>query len=173
MKQFNKVISVEVSVDSIAKRLLDTLPEDYKHRELVAEAIIGPMVSNDLGGSLGALYNSLNGFVNEINFAKDDVVDVTDGYYQSYPIVDGKILTTGKNIKTGLARIIEVDVYRFRDQIQVEWPVITKKGGTDYVVDFQKRWIDKKEATKCADDIAYQDAISEMKKLVDNTNTMA
>jgi hypothetical protein len=74
MKKFNKVIQVEVSVDTIAEKLLETMAPDFKHREQVVEAIIGAMVEHEELHKIAPLYNALNGFSNDINFKAGDKV---------------------------------------------------------------------------------------------------
>lgn len=79
MKKFNKEITVSVSVDSIAEHLLGTFAEDSKHREMIAETIVGTLLEND---RLNDLYNSLNGYTNEINFEVGDEVECTEKQWQ-------------------------------------------------------------------------------------------
>lgn len=71
MKQFNRVIKVEVSVDTIAQQLLNNMSPDFKHREMVTEAIVSRMLQND---SVGYLYNALNGYPATINFEVGEVI---------------------------------------------------------------------------------------------------
>ena len=40
MKSFNKTITVEVSVDDIATKLLNTISDSFPHREMLVETII-------------------------------------------------------------------------------------------------------------------------------------
>lgn len=65
MPRFEKSIQIEVSVDAIFDKLLGLLPRDYKHREVLAHAIIGSAVEK---GNIGYIYNALNGFTNDIDF---------------------------------------------------------------------------------------------------------
>lgn len=80
MKKFNQVISVEISVDSISELLCNSLSADFKHKEIVAESIVGRMLHD---GSLGYLYNSLNGYPCEIDFKEGDEVS-SDKYISVY-----------------------------------------------------------------------------------------
>jgi len=79
---FNQTIEIKVDVDSIYKKMMDTLPEDYKHKEILAHAIVGSAVRN---GGIGYIYNALNGFTNDIDFRVGDQVictaeERTEGY---------------------------------------------------------------------------------------------
>ena len=71
MKRFNKTITVEIQVDSIAQQLLSTINPEFKHREELVESIIGTALNSN---SMLYIYNSLNGFTNDINFAVGDTV---------------------------------------------------------------------------------------------------
>jgi hypothetical protein len=79
MKKFNETIKVEVSVDSIAQQLLNTMLPDFKHSELTVEAIIGSMLKS---GTLTYVYNALNGYTNEINFTEGDFVMCSNKTYK-------------------------------------------------------------------------------------------
>jgi hypothetical protein len=75
LPEFNEVIKIEVEVDAIYHKLMSEFPEDYKHKEIVAHAIIGS--ANDRGG-LGFIYNALNGYSNDIDFQEGDIVICTE-----------------------------------------------------------------------------------------------
>lgn len=78
MKKFNQVINVQVSVDSIAESFLSTISMDEKHRELIAEAVIGSALEK---GTLSYIHNALNGYSNSINFEVGDTVSF-ERYYR-------------------------------------------------------------------------------------------
>lgn len=71
MQKFTEVIKVEVEVESIHQQLLSTFPEDYKHKEILAHAIIGSSLS---ANKLGFIYNALNGYSSEIDFNVGDEI---------------------------------------------------------------------------------------------------
>ena len=77
MKKFNKTITVQVSVDSIAEKLFAEVNEKFAHRDMLVEAIIGS--SNER--QLGFIYNSLNGYSNEVNYTVGQQVICTDTIY--------------------------------------------------------------------------------------------
>jgi len=70
MKKFNEIISVEVLVDSIANKLLQTMDKENPHAELITETTIGLLLHR---GGLGFLLQSLNGWKEEINIEPNTV----------------------------------------------------------------------------------------------------
>lgn len=81
MKKFSQVISIEVPVQSIADLLLNNLHPDFKHKEIVAEAIVGRMMNDN---SLGYLYNSLNGYHCNIDFEVGDFITTSGNGLSHY-----------------------------------------------------------------------------------------
>lgn len=73
-QEFNEVITIEVPVQEIYKQMVSTFPEDYKHKELVAHAIVGSALRH---GGLSYVYNALNGYSPDINFQVGDMVVCT------------------------------------------------------------------------------------------------
>jgi hypothetical protein len=126
MKQFNKVITVEVSVDTIANQLLDSMSMDFKHRELVAESIIGRMLNDN---SLTFLYNSLNGYACDINFEKGDDLCANDGGFSEYGYWTPESIEQNNSVMQYIksVQVVEVDVYR-DNKLLVEYYVPNKEG---------------------------------------------
>jgi len=128
MKNFNQVITVQVSVNSIAQQLLDTMSPDFKHRELVTESIIGRMFND---GSLSYLYNSLNGYSASIDFQIGDEVSSADGF-RTYGYWTPESIEKGDTclgyVKSG--RVVEINEYSDK-KIKIECQVPNKKGGFD------------------------------------------
>jgi hypothetical protein len=120
MKKFAEVIKIEVAVQDIANKLLGTFPEDYKHREMLTETIIGTALA---GKNISYIYNALNGYSAEIDFKVGDRVICTEGQRR---VVKWEVLdveeNTGTSIKPvkkgydyteiGECEIIEIDLYR-------------------------------------------------------------
>ena len=79
MKEFNKTLNIEIEVDAIAQQLLQVVPEDFKHREILVEAIIGHTHENPY--KLGSIYQALNGFVKKINFEVGDIVEYQSTFH--------------------------------------------------------------------------------------------
>ncbi len=120
MKSFNKVITVEVSVDTIANNLLETIHDSHPHREMIVETIIGSANVHQLG----LLYNSLNGFTNEINFKIGDIIVPKD--IKAYGYWEGKDQPQSYNFVQE-AKIIEIDIYA-KDKIKIEYILPNGKG---------------------------------------------
>lgn len=129
MKNFNEVIKVEVSVDSIAKHLLSTIDGDFKHAENVVETIIGRLVSTDKNG-LSMLYNALNGYDANINFKKGDVVALES--VTCY--CDVKSSETDEwnrqNVTIDSAVILDIDIYADK-KVKIGYSTTNRKGEED------------------------------------------
>lgn len=72
---FTEVIDIKVPVQTIFNKMKEVLPDDYKHKEVLAHAIVGSAVTN---GGIGYIYNALGGFTNDIDFTEGDVVECTE-----------------------------------------------------------------------------------------------
>lgn len=103
MKQFNKTIRVEVSLDQIASNLLSRFKEDEKHAEAMTETIISLLDKSD---NVSYLYNTLNGFTNDINFEIGDVIMCKDTAY-----FRGQNETRPSTQVIGECEIIDIDIY--------------------------------------------------------------
>ena len=123
MKQFNRIITVEVSVDAIAQNLLDTIAPDFKHREMLVESIIG---SNIDTGKLGYIYNALNGFTNEINFAKGDKIYCSNKTYM-FKTPSSIEKDNSEYAEMGDAVVIDTDVYAEK-KVLIEYDHYGRKG---------------------------------------------
>lgn len=135
MKKFNKEIQVTVSVDSIANQLLEQLNPEFKHREIVAESIIGRMVSADENG-LSVLYNTLNGYTQDIDFKVDEEVLLDNVVHYGSWNGEGE-KSEYKEIKS--AKIVDIDLYADK-KVCIEYPV-------SWSDEPHRNWIDH---TKCA-----------------------
>ena len=126
MKSFNQEIQVTVSVDSIANQLLDTMNPEFKHASLVVESIIGRMLSEDKG-ALSLLYNSLNGYDNDINFNVGDIVKISNLNKYSYWHANesGEYVRSSKDIKT--VEVIDINPYS-NSKLKVEYTMFNSKG---------------------------------------------
>lgn len=142
MKRFNQVISIEVSVDSIASKLLGTFPEDYAHKELLTEAIIGSSLEKD---NIGYIYNALNGYSADIDFKVGDFVLCTEEVYDyKEPSEEGR--KRDKYRPIGKARIKEINLYK-SDKLNVEYYHYSSDGSTKLMT----KWVNHK---KCNTDAA-------------------
>lgn len=126
MKQFNQVISIEVSVDSIANNLLSQFKEDFKHKELVTEAIIGRALAVD-NGMLSTVFNALNGFDGSINFQIGDVVRPKELYAYGYWTPES--IEKGSSVHAYIesAKVVDINLYSDK-KLKLEYSVPQKDG---------------------------------------------
>lgn len=125
MKKFNKTITVQVSVDSIAEKLFAEVNESFAHRDMLVEAIIGS--SNER--QLGFIYNSLNGYSNEVNYTVGQQVICTDTVYD-YSGQNEDL--TPKEVRRPLdvVTVVGVDPYAER-QLTVEYQYVKSNGQSE------------------------------------------
>lgn len=126
MKSFNQVISVEVSVDSIAQELLNTISPDYAHREILVEGIIGRAISSDKQ-ALAVIFNSLRGYTGEIDFKVGDVV--VPGDLRVYAFWTPKSIEENNTVYGEIksATIVEIDTYA-NEKLKISYEVPAKDG---------------------------------------------
>ena len=136
MKKFNQVITVEVSVDNIAQQLLKTINPEFQHAEMLAETIIGTSLDK---GTIGFLYNSLNGYTNDIDFQIGQEVTCTEQNYGYVPDSEDNTTYTEKRMSIGECKVIEINVYGQR-KLHVEFSVLNSKGEPIT----KKVWVDHK-----------------------------
>jgi hypothetical protein len=113
MKQFNKSIRIEISLDSIANRLLDMMKtENNPNAELVVETIIGSLQGD--GQKMGMLYNSMVGWSNELAYQVGENVLVHRDHIREYRMhadCPYELPTT----------IEEIDIYRGEKNVKVNY----------------------------------------------------
>lgn len=143
MKTFNTTIRVEIELDSIAQKLLSEFPEDYKHKELVTETIIGNAYQN---GGIDQLYNALNGYTNDVDFKEGDMVTVDGDTIVSYSPCDDDD-NSGKKAKSEryplVGKVMEVNIYK-HNKLLVEYKYMNSslREVTNDI------WVDHKSCTK-------------------------
>jgi len=121
MKTYNKVIEIEISVDSIAKRLLENM-KDSPVAENIVEAVIGTALSN--GRGLDKIYNAMCGFSNELAYKVGDEIAIhceTENIRNCHPTLSKEYYR---------AEIIGVDEYEVLP-LDVRVTYINSKGATD------------------------------------------
>lgn len=125
MKKFNKIISIEVQVDSIAQLLLDNLNPEFKHKEIVAEAIVGRMMND---GSLSFLYNSLNGYPCDINFKIGDEL-ITESPLRVYGHWTPESIEKNDTVYGNVSQVKICDINPYADnKLCIEYQVPNRKG---------------------------------------------
>lgn len=141
MKKFNKTISVEVSVDTIANKLVESFKDDFKHKELVTESIIGTLLNEN---RLSDLYNTLNGYTNEINFEPGDIVHCTEQY--STHVLNDEGGYDRDYQKLGNVRVDEIDIHRKHGKLKVYYKYVDIKGTTQT----SYKWVSHLNCSKIA-----------------------
>lgn len=139
MKTFNQVITVEVSVDSIANQLINTISESFPHREMLVETIISTGLDK---GTLNYLYNSLNGYTNEINFQVGEVVKCSQKVYQ-YKSENSREENRSEYSEIGECVIVDINIYT-SDKVCVEFDKWQREGTTKKV----KEWVNHSTLSK-------------------------
>jgi hypothetical protein len=122
MKNFNKVITIEIEANQIAQMLLAQMNPEFKHSELVVEAVIGS--STDV--SLGMLYNSLNGYSPEIDFEIGDEINPALRIYGYWTVESREVNDTVYGDVTK-ATVIEIDLFS-NNKLKIEYQVPGKDG---------------------------------------------
>jgi len=105
MKSFNQAINIEVQVDTIANKLLESMDSSNPHSALIAETIIGTLVSE---GRLSGLYNALNGWESTIDFKVGQLIHCSSTHYSG-----------SKREVIGNCEIIEINEYKNGSNIKV------------------------------------------------------
>ena len=125
MKSFNQTITVQVEVDSIAKDFLASIKEDFKHRELLVESIIGSALEK---GGLNYIYNSLHGYTGDIDFKVGDGVITSHREYRRIHVTEER-----KYSPIGWCKVVNINLYS-DDKVQVEYTDINENGETFQVI---------------------------------------
>ncbi len=109
MKKFNQSVSIEVEVDAIATQLLSHM-RDSAQSEIIVEAIIGRMLSQDKSG-LGFLHAGLMGYKRDLSNMVGNLYFINDLQMWGYWTIESieKKDTVRGSIET--AKVIAVDEY--------------------------------------------------------------
>jgi hypothetical protein len=128
MKKFNEVITIEVSVDDIASKLLSCMSDTSKHNENIVESIIGGAVANNMTPLMTNLYNSLNGYTNDIDFAVGQIVVCSDKvtkYIKKES--DGEEGFVREYLSIGECEVVEIDIHR-TNKVKLSYTVFDREG---------------------------------------------
>jgi hypothetical protein len=110
MKRFNKTIGIEIAIDMIAKHVLDAMSPDFKHREILTEAIISTGMHS---GTLGHVLGAATGYKMELNYeVGDEIICSEKGRTSSIRRGDDGIMTEYEKVTIGLCTVVEIDTYR-------------------------------------------------------------
>jgi hypothetical protein len=163
MPAFNKTIQIELDVDTINERVLDLLPEDYKHREVLSHAIVGAAMA---AGNLTYLCKALHGYTNEIDFKVGDEVICTEkdrpDYYDAHQQnEDGSLRVPAldptdeeyepnwkrRMVAIGKCRIIDIELYK-DNKLQVEYEWQSRQHGGTFKTERSTEWVSHKNCTR-------------------------
>lgn len=145
MPKLNKTMTITVDGDTIMKRVLELLPEDFKHREVLAHAIVGSGMES---GNIGYIYNAISGFTNDIDFEFGNIVMCSElGAYEEYdanvydedgskinPLiqftpVDGyEPKRKYRRIELGKCKVVDINLYA-DNKLQVEFSTVDNYTG--------------------------------------------
>lgn len=132
MKTFNKVIAVEVSLNSIAQNLLSKIEKSVVNADVIVETIMETIPME----KLQYLYNSLNGFSNEINVAIGEIFYCNHSvYYPYHPVVKSEN-RKDPYMHIGNCIVTDIDLYK-NDKVEVECDYWTKNG----IIQKERFWV--------------------------------
>lgn len=115
MKSFNKTITVEVSLDSIAQNMLGKMDKSVINASEIIETILETIPLE----KVQYLYNSLNGFSNEINVKVGEKYYCNHLLYQPHHPLIKKEGRTDSYIAIGNCIVTDVNLYS-NDKVEVE-----------------------------------------------------
>jgi hypothetical protein len=142
LPKFDEVIKIEVPVNQIYEKLKAVFPEDYKHKEVLAHAIVGSTVSH---GGVEFVYNALCGFTNDIDFKVGDKVICTEKERkENLYAAQGKSLTDQEDVEIGECEIVQINLYA-KDKIRVAFK---ERGWKSEEYIDAKEWVNQKSCTK-------------------------
>jgi hypothetical protein len=134
LKKFNKEIQIIIEVDQIAEMLLAKMDSNATHKELIVETIISSMMHSPK--NLTPLYNSLNGWENELEWkVKDEVMVKFEDLHVSW----GHKNYAGKFDMLIKCQIVSIDIYKSQE-IEVQFTYLNREG--DDLVG--REWISKR-----------------------------
>lgn len=118
LKTFNQVISVQVSVDSIAAKLLEMMDQTNPHTALVVNTVIGSALST---GKMSFIYNAVNGWSDEVNITIGKNYNIEGKYLSMYNPADGE----KERLFTAIVK--QIDEYRDGNKVEVEYTYSRKE----------------------------------------------
>lgn len=138
LKQRNKTIQVEISLDQIASNLHSMFNPDEKHSTIVVDAIIDNLEKSHRG--LSQLFSTMNGYKPTLNYELGDNVYTTHKDY-TYQLIDDTY--QNKYVEIGECKVVDIDIAAVK-QLQVEW-VYTNRDGE---LEVMKTWVSVEDTSK-------------------------
>lgn len=141
LPKFNDVISIEVEINSIYEKLRDTFPEDYKHKEILAHAIVGSAVEH---GGINFIYNALNGYTNDIDFKVGDVIMCEEKDKIVYIPATEETKASWEYVPIGECTVVQVGMYK-NSKLKVEFLNGRKSSEETFM---ETAWVNHKHCTR-------------------------
>lgn len=133
LPRFEQVIKLEIEAQAIFEKLMSEFPPEYKHKEILAHAIVGVCMENNC---ILPVFNALNGYPNTLNFNVGDKV---------YCISTDKRVADGdgyKNVEIGECEVVAINPY-------TKWRKLTVKYW--HANEWKTAEVDHKDCTKWAE----------------------
>ena len=144
---FNKAIKVEIEIDEIARKLCSEFPDEYKHKELVTNVIIGNLL-NSTGVGMNQLYNALNGYTNDVDFQVGDVVE-SEEIYSTYVMENDKPVRRNEKLN---GEVVRVDVFR-SDKLLIKYSC----HNSEMKLIESENWLNHRKCTRVAKTLPTND----------------
>lgn len=140
LKTFNKVITVEVSVDMIASQMLKAMDANNPHAALIVNTVIGSSLSS---GKISFIYNALNGWNDEINITIGKEYTIVGKNLDMYAPIDGE------KAKFFTVEVKNIDEYRDGNKVEVSFSYMRKANRQDDPATLYTTtcWINHKDLT--------------------------
>lgn len=132
MKKFNKVVSVDMSADSVAKMFLDSQAFLFDNKETFIECIVGTAIEK---GTLGTIIMGFMGTVPECQLMVGQDVWCNNSVWD-YHTENSRELGNSESRDVGFATIVDVNPYA-RECYQIQFTK-TKSSGDTYL---SKDWV--------------------------------
>ncbi len=127
MKKFNKVVSVDMSADSVARMFLDSQAFDFENKESFIETIVGTAIEK---GTLGTIIMGFMGSVPECPLQIGQDVWCSNSVWD-YHTENSRELGNSEARDIGFATIVGVNPYA-RECYQIQF-TRTKSSGDTYL----------------------------------------
>lgn len=126
MKKYDQIITVEVAIASIAKKLLSVIDLTFPHRELLTETIIDSSLER---GTISHIYNSINGFGIDLDITVGNVYHAPGSELSVYRLDKDRLDTNNDGTsKTDFdVLVLEINPYRADNRfihVRYEFPRI-------------------------------------------------
>jgi hypothetical protein len=141
LRVYDDTITIVVSVDAIATKFHKAIDKSNPHAVLITEAVIGTAIQNR---TLETLYNALNGFTGDIDFATGDLVYSTKKI-SAYKLQDTDWVRA--EVEIGVCQIVDIDLYK-NQKVLIQFQVHNSRGEART----EKEWVNHTTLTEPTDE---------------------